>query len=106
MAHQHQLTSRMVVSSVASPGWPFATGGDLKDVAVSAASGALGGLAGHGVAKLSIAQQHPLLISATVGFVTGAGFDTIYRAVDPSNPVTLRDAAMAGLGGGRRKPGC
>ncbi len=99
MAQQHPLATRMVGSSVASAGTTAADGGSLQDVVVAAASGALGGLAGHGAGKLPIAQQNPLPVSATTGFVTGAGLDAIYRAVDPSRPVTLRDVTVAGLGG-------
>ncbi len=99
MAQQHPLATRMAGSSVASAVTTAANGGSLQDVVVAAASGALGGLAGHGVGKLPIAQQNPLPVSATTGFVTGAGFEAIYRALDPSTPVTLRDVAVAGFGG-------
>ncbi len=98
-AQMHPLVTNVVGSGVASAGMTAAQGGRVQDVLVAGASGALGGATGHAVGKLPIAQQNPFPAAATTGFVTGAGFEAIYRAVDPSRPVTLRDVTVAGLGG-------
>jgi hypothetical protein len=99
-ATQHPLATRMIGSGIMSATFTAANQGSLQDVLVAGASGMLGGAVGHGVGKLPFTQQSPLLTSFTTGFFTGAGFEAIYKAIDPHQPVTLREVAWAGLGGG------
>ncbi|MBC7093158.1 hypothetical protein H5T53_04015 [Candidatus Bipolaricaulota bacterium] len=100
LAQQHPLATRTVGSGIASATSTALSGGSLQDVLVAGAAGMLGGATGHAVGKLPLAQQHPLPINVTTGFVTGAGFDAMYKAIDPHQPVTLRGVAVAGASAG------
>ncbi len=98
-ATQHPLATRTISSGISSAGFTAANGGDLKDILVSGASGVFGGAIGHGVSQLPISQQNSLLTSVATGAATSAGFEALYRALDPSKTLTLRDVSVAGAGG-------